>query len=62
VRAEPKAIGIAAVTQLLHHEQDSVFLAKWPFSWYCVIPRDRIFEWWYNSSSRSVAARILLAK
>jgi len=28
VRVEPKTIVTAAATQLLHHEQDSVFLTK----------------------------------
>jgi len=45
-------------TQPFHREQDSIFLTKLPFSLFCVMPWDRIFDCWHNSSSRSVAARI----
>jgi len=37
-------------------------VTKWPFSLYCVMPRDRIFDCRHNSSSWSVAARILPVK
>jgi len=49
-------------TYLLHKEQDGVFLTKWCFTWHCVMPRDRIFDWRHNSSSWSAASRILLVK
>jgi len=36
-----------------------VFLTEWHFSLYCIMPRDGMFDWRHNSSSRSVAARNL---
>jgi len=32
-------------------------MTNWPFYSNCIMPWDRMFDWWHNSSSRSVAAR-----
>jgi len=53
-RVELQTIRIAAATfkhcQSLHHKQDSLFLTftKWPFSSYCVMPRNQIINCRHN--------------
>jgi len=34
-------------------------MTNWPFYFNCIMPQDWMFDWRHNSSSRSVAARIL---
>jgi len=38
------------------------WMTNWPFHSNCVMPWDRMFDWRHNSSSWSVAARMLVVK
>jgi len=46
-------------TRLEHQLHDKTVMTNWRFYSNCILPRGRIFNWRQNSSSRSVAARML---